>query len=265
MKKITNAQIHPFHLVDISPWPILTAFSAFLLTLFGVAYMHGYVHSISLKFNLFVVILMMAFWWSDVITEASLEGQHTSHVQNNIRLGMILFICSEVMFFFAFFWAFFHSSFNPDITLGSSWPPRFLTTIDAFGLPLLNTIILLSSGCSITVAHNALIKGQKDKAINQFLNTILFAIIFTFYQYEEYNSLPYSISDSVYGSCFFMLTGFHGFHVIIGTIFIIVGTIRVYRDFVTRTHHLGIEAAILYWHFVDVVWLFLFICLYWLT
>jgi len=162
-----------------------------------------------------------------------------------------------------FFWAFFHSSFNPSHDIGGVWPPAYLTILDPWKVPLLNTVILLTSGASVTWAHHAIVWGSKSQAILALVVTIVLAIIFTGLQGFEYITAPFTISDSVYGSVFFMTTGFHGFHVFIGTCFLTVCLVRLYFDHFTREHHFGFEAAAWYWHFVDVVWLFLFISIYW--
>jgi len=264
MSKIRNNQVHGFHLVDPSPWPIISAFSALMLTFGFAMYMHGYAGGYTLSLSgFFMILFMMGCWWRDVIREATFEGQHTAIVQKGLRMGMILFIVSEIMFFFAFFWAFFHSSFNPSIAVGGVWPPAYLTILDAWKVPFLNTIILLTSGCTITVAHHAIVYGSKYMAMMGLIATIILAIIFTKLQEIEYVTAPFSISDSVYGSCFFLTTGFHGFHVFVGTCFLSVCLVRLYINHFTREHHFGFEAAAWYWHFVDVVWLFLFLTIYW--
>jgi cytochrome c oxidase subunit 3 len=176
---------------------------------------------------------------------------------------MLLFILSEIMFFFSFFWAFFHVSINPSVAIGGVWPPAGLTVISPWGVPLLNTIILLSSGASITWAHHSLLSGDKKDTSLALVLTVLLAIIFTGLQAFEYLSSPFYISDGVYGSTFYMTTGFHGFHVLIGTCFLIVCFVRLYYDHFTTESHIGFECAAWYWHFVDVVWLFLFITIYW--
>lgn len=259
-----NNQKHSFHLVDPSPWPILSAFSAFMLTTGTAMYMHGYYNGYFLMMSGFAMILFMMFcWWRDIIREGTYEGQHTKSVQKGLRMGVLLFIVSEIMFFFAFFWAFFHSSFNPSIAIGGVWPPAFIATLDPWKIPLLNTCLLLSSGASVTWAHHSIVAGSKFQAILALFITIGLAVIFTALQGYEYVTASFSISDGIYGSCFYMATGFHGFHVIIGTIFLTVCLIRLFLNHFTREHHFGFEAAAWYWHFVDVVWLFLFITVYW--
>jgi len=259
-----NCQRHPFHLVDPSPWPLVASFSAFFFTFGMTMYMHGYTGGGFLTFTgLISVIYVFYTWLRDIVREATYEGQHTKQVQAGLKNGMLLFIISEVMFFFAFFWAFFHSALAPVPEIGSVWPPQGIDTINAWGIPLLNTVILLTSGATITWAHHAIIFGDRKNAILSLFITIALAVFFTFLQAFEYIEASFSISDSVYGSTFFLATGFHGFHVIIGTIFIAVTTIRLIRHHFTREHHFGFEAAAWYWHFVDVVWLFLFVTIYW--
>ena len=259
-----NKNLHGFHIVDPSPWPIFASFTALLLTTGTVAYMHGYIHGLfSIKLALILLLLISFLWWRDIVREATFEGHHTSLVQTNIKYGMILFIITEIMFFISFFWAFFHFSFNPSIFIGGVWPPVFLNVLNPWSIPLLNTIILLSSGATITLAHHSIVLGSKDLSFIALVATVTLAIIFTLLQAEEYVSAPFSIYTTAYGSSFFMLTGFHGFHVIIGTIFISVCLIRLFFDHFTQEHHLGFETAAWYWHFVDVVWLFLFLSVYW--
>ena len=264
MSNFRNNQKHSFHLVDPSPWPIFAGFSALMLTFGGVLFMHGYQGgSFLLQFGFCMVLFVMFVWWRDIVREGTFEGQHTESVQQGLRMGMILFIVSEIMFFFAFFWAFFHSSFNPSIAIGGVWPPAFIVTLDPWKIPLLNTFLLLSSGASVTWAHHSIVYGSKFQSCISLIVTILLATIFTALQGFEYITAPFTISDGIYGSCFYMATGFHGFHVIVGTLFLTVCFFRLYLNHFTREHHFGFEAAAWYWHFVDVVWLFLFITIYW--
>lgn len=261
---IKNNQQHSFHLVDPSPWPIIAAFAAFMVTFGGVLYMHGYSGGGFLwRFGLLMILFMMFCWWRDIIREGTLEGQHTATVQTGLRYGMLLFILSEVMFFLAFFWAFFHSSFNPSQALGAVWPPVFLTILNPWKIPLLNTVILLSSGATVTWAHHSIVWGSKRQAIIALTLTVVLATVFTGLQALEYITAPFTISDGIYGSTFYMATGFHGFHVFVGTCALFVSLVRVYLNHFTREHHFGFEAAAWYWHFVDVVWLFLFVTVYW--
>lgn len=214
-------------------------------------------------FGLVLVVLLMIIWWRDVIREATFEGHHTLVVQKGLRYGMLLFIVSEIMFFFAFFWAFFHSSLAPTIEIGSIWPPEGIHPFNPKEIPLLNTIILLTSGATVTWAHHSILLGKKFEAVYGLIATVLLAILFTALQAFEYSEAAFNISDGIYGSTFFMATGFHGFHVIIGTLFLTVCLFRLINNHFTILHHFGFEAAAWYWHFVDVVWLFLFVSIYW--
>ena len=255
---------HSWHLVDPSPWPLMAAIGAFSITSGLVLFMHKYIGGeLLFKTGLFLTLFIMYTWWRDIIREATFEEQHNASVQRGLRLGMILFIVSEVMFFFAFFWAFFHSSLAPAYNIGGVWPPEAITTIKASGIPLTNTVFLLSSGATVTWAHHAIRVRAKKHTIIGLIITIILAILFTFLQGFEYVSAPFTITDSVFGSCFYMTTGFHGFHVFIGTCCLFVSLLRVVFNHFTSTHHFGFESAIWYWHFVDVVWLFLFVFVYW--
>lgn len=255
---------HQFHLVDPSPWPLLASLGAFMLTTGLVSYMHKMSGGFGLFINGFILILFVMYvWWRDVVREATYEEQHTFAVQRGLRLGMILFIVSEVMFFFAFFWAFFHSSLAPVFNIGGVWPPKAIIAMNTYTIPLTNTFILLSSGATVTWAHHAIILNAKRHTIIALIYTIALAALFTYFQGLEYVSAPFNISDGIYGSCFYMATGFHGFHVFVGTIALIVSFVRIVLNHSTNTHHFGFESAIWYWHFVDVVWLFLFINIYW--
>jgi|TARA_Y100000991_G_scaffold156970_2_gene119636 cytochrome c oxidase subunit 3 len=261
---LQNNQRHPYHLVDPSPWPLSGALGGFALTFGGVMFMHGYSGGWSLFCLGFLTILYtMYVWWRDIVREGTFEGQHTYMVQQGLRQGVLLFIVSEIMFFFAFFWAFFDASIKPAIVLGGVWPPDGLEILNPWGVPLLNTVILLTSGATVTWAHHGIVAGaKKSSQIGLFL-TIILAAIFTGLQVLEYLESPFTISDGVYGSTFFMATGFHGFHVFIGTCFLTVCLLRLNLNHFTREHHFGFEAAAWYWHFVDVVWLFLFVTVYW--
>jgi len=201
-------------------------------------------------------------WWRDIVREGTMEGQHTSMVQLGRRSGMLLFIVSEVRFFFAFFWAFFWAALAPTPEIGSVWPPRGIEVLNAWEVPFLNTLILLTSGASVTWAHHGRVSGNREEAVKALRRTVGLAVAFTGLQGFEYVNASFTISDSVYGSSFYMATGFHGFHVCIGTRFLRVCLVRVYKHQRTKEHHFGFEAAAWYWHFVDVVWLFLFVAVY---
>jgi cytochrome c oxidase subunit 3 len=238
---------------------------AVLVTAIGaVMYMHAYVYGgFFLMCGVFHLFCAMALWWRDVIREATFEGMHTKAVQSSTRLGFVFFIISEVMFFFGFFWAFFYSALAPSIAIGCAWPPMGITPFNPYGIPLVNTIFLLLSGATITYTHACLVKGKFTKTYFGFIETLMYAVGFTLLQCEEYLTATFAISDGIYGSVFYMITGLHGTHVIIGTLFIGVCFIRFLKSHFTRTHHLGFEFSAWYWHFVDVVWLFVYLSLYW--
>jgi len=259
----SNFQAHPFHLVSPSPWPLYTCVSMLTLTTSAVLNMHGFSSGeFSLTLAVVSVICSMSFWFRDVISEATYLGNHTLAVQRGINMGVALFIVSEALFFLGIFWAFFHSALSPTVELGAQWPPKGIQAVNPFELPLLNTVILLSSGVTVTYAHHSLIQGNRKGTLYGLVFTIALAFVFTVLQGAEYAVSCFTISDGVFGSCFYFATGFHGIHVVIGTAFIAVGFWRVLAYHSTENHHLGFEASILYWHFVDVVWLFLFVSLY---
>jgi len=260
---ISSYQAHPYHLVSPSPWPILTSLSLLVLTTSGVLSMHNFLTSEYIFFPaLCLVCYSMTLWFRDVISEGTYKGNHTLAVQKGIYIGIVLFIISEIFFFLAIFWAYFHSALSPDVEVGAEWPPMGIQAIDPFELPLLNTIILLSSGLTVTYAHHSLIEGNRANTLYGLIYTIILAILFTALQGLEYSVSSFTISDGIFGSCFYFGTGFHGLHVIIGTIFIAAGFWRILAYHLTDNHHLGFESGILYWHFVDIVWLFLYIFIY---
>jgi cytochrome c oxidase subunit 3 len=252
----------PFHLVDLRPWPLTSAFRAFTLAVGLVSWFHGYGSSCLILAGVLITLSIIQ-WWRDVIREATFLGQHTSYVTRGLRWGIILFILSEVCFFFAFFWAFFHRSLAPTPELGCCWPPVGITPINPFRIPLLNTSVLLASGVTVTWAHHSLIEGNRIGAIQALSITVALGIYFTSLQLGEYISAPFSIADRIYGTTFYVSTGFHGMHVLIGTIFLFVCLIRTILSHFSTGHHFGFEAAAWYWHFVDVVWICLYLCIYW--
>ena len=255
---------HPYHLVEPSPYPYMGSFAALGLTTGAVMYFHSYNFGGELIFISLAALVLVAYhWWRDVVREATFQGHHTLVVQRGLKYGMLLFIVSEAMLFFSFFWAYFHSALAPEIQVGGVWPPVGIQSINAFDVPLLNTAILLSSGATVTWAHHAMIAGNRKEAIRGLTLTVILGVIFTGLQAMEYYEAPFTIADSVYGSIFFVATGFHGLHVIIGTLFLLVMLIRLIRHHFTKFHHTGFEAAAWYWHFVDVVWLFLYVFVYW--
>ncbi|MDQ3143984.1 MAG: cytochrome c oxidase subunit 3 [Pseudomonadota bacterium] len=259
---------HDYHILPASAWPIIGAFASLALTGGGVMWMHDNPYGIFVfALGLVGVLAVMFSWWGDIIREGK-AGDHTPVVQLHLRYGMILFIASEVMFFVAWFWAFFSAALFPSAVdaVGAQWPPKGLETIDPFGFPLLNTLILLCSGTTVTWAHHALIHGDREGLKKGLLATIALGLVFTAIQAYEYLHAPFAFSSAnegnIYGATFFMATGFHGFHVIVGTIFLIVCYLRAVKGDFTPKAHFGFEAAAWYWHFVDVVWLFLFVSVY---
>ena len=259
---------HDYHLVDPSPWPFIGGLSALLVTMGGVYWMRGGTSLIAIAGIIGLIYVMIA-WWRDVIIEAQ-TGYHTRVVQLHLRYGMILFIASEVMFFVAWFWAYFNSSLFPndvhqvarDALFGGVWPPKGIETFDPWHLPLLNTLLLLTSGTTVTWAHHALLEDDRQGLKYGLILTVLLGAAFTCVQAYEYAHATFHFSGNIYGATFFMATGFHGFHVLVGTVFLLVCLIRTYAGHFTSKQHLGFEFAAWYWHFVDVVWLFLFICIY---
>ncbi|KXF78371.1 cytochrome B562 [Paramesorhizobium deserti] len=272
---------HDYHIIDPSPWPFLSSVGAFVLAIGGIAYMR-YLNQSDLHLfgvnlvgpwiffvGLAIVLYTMYGWWSDTIKEGR-EGHHTRVVALHLRYGMIMFIASEVMFFAAWFWAFFDASLFPNEVhqvaraefTGGQWPPKGLEVLDPLHLPLYNTVILLLSGTTVTWAHHALLHNDRKGLVWGLAITVALGLLFSAVQAYEYMHAPFAFKDSIYGATFFMATGFHGFHVIVGTIFLAVCLLRAMRGDFTPKNHFGFEAAAWYWHFVDVVWLFLFFAIY---
>ncbi len=276
-----HAKNHDYHIVDPSPWPLFGSIGGFIMAIGAIGLMRHLNGEELLMFGVnlagpwifyvgtALVLYTMYGWWSDTIKEAH-AGDHTRVVSIHLRYGMIMFIASEVMFFVAWFWAFFDASLYPDEAIqvarteftGGQWPPAGLAVLDPMGLPLFNTITLLLSGTTVTWAHHALLKNDRKGLIWGLTLTIVLGIIFTSVQVYEYVVAPMAFAGSIYGATFYMATGFHGFHVLVGTIFLIVCLVRSMKGHFTPEQHFGFEAAAWYWHFVDVVWLFLFFSVY---
>ena len=268
----THAKHHDYHLVDPSPWPAIGAAAAFILAVGAITWMHGSNPAVAL-IGLAGVLYTMFMWWRDVVKESH-KGDHTDVVSLHLRYGMLLFIASEVMFFVAWFWAFFDASlFSGDAMQAARfeatagvWPPKGIEVFDPWHLPLINTLILLTSGTTVTWAHHALINNDRKGLKWGLALTIALGLLFTCIQAYEYSHAAFAFNrdngGNIYGSTFFMATGFHGFHVIIGTIFLTVCLFRALKGHFRPEKHFGFEAAAWYWHFVDVVWLFLFACIY---
>lgn len=263
-----HAKQHDYHLVEPSPWPIVGSVAAFILTVGAVVWMHGGT-TIPMIVGFVGVLYTMFGWWRDLIREGG-KGFHTPVVQIGFRYGMILFIASEVMFFVAWFWAFFDAALfvNEGINYarveatGGVWPPHGIEALDPWHLPLLNTLILLTSGTTVTWAHHALLENDREGLKWGLVCTVVLGVLFSLCQAYEYSHVHFDFSGNIYGATFFMATGFHGFHVIVGTIFLAVCLGRALAGQFTPERHFGFEAAAWYWHFVDVVWLFLFAFVY---
>lgn len=253
---------HPFHLVENRPWPLTGSIGLMSITSGTVIWFH-YNQIWLVLVGVTITILTIIQWWRDVVRESTFQGIHTNKVIKRMKWGIILFITSEILFFSSFFWAFFHRRLSPSVEIGIQWPPIGIKSFNPIRIPMLNTIILLSSGVSITWAHNAILNNKFNQTIQRIIITIALGLYFTTLQAIEYFEASFTIADSIYGSTFFIRTGFHGIHVIIGTIFIIVSIVRVKKLHIRRMHHVGFESAAWYWHFVDVVWLFLYISIYW--
>jgi cytochrome c oxidase subunit 3 len=259
---------HPYHLVAPSPWPVIGSISALILVTGGLFYMHEVAGGPwVMLLGVLGLTYTMVGWWRDVIKE-SRSGDHTDVVSRGLRVGMVLFIASEVLFFFAFFWAFFWGVLvPPEAVVGYQWLPEGTHPVDAWDIPFLNTLILLLSGCTVTWAHHCVREGDNATGAKALALTVMLGILFTAFQAYEYvhtiyNPEGFQISSGIFGSTFYMATGFHGFHVMIGTTFLMVCTMRAYYAHFKPNKHVGLEAAAWYWHFVDVVWLFLFSCIY---
>ena len=270
----TTGKPHPYHLVRPSIWPLVGALCAGFFAVMMLLYFPGYRDALTKEpfaapfpwgplAGVAAIMACMFFWWKDIIFESVTEKAHTKIAEVGLRFGMALFISSEVMFFVAFFWAFFSSAFFPVEAIGYVWPPANIHTIDAFGLPFLMTMILLLSGCTTTWAHHAILEGDNKNAVKALGVTVGLGFLFLCFQVYEYAHAHFGFTEGIYPSTFFMATGFHGFHVFVGTVFLGVCWIRAAKGHFTQDRHFGFEAAAWYWHFVDVVWLFLFVAIYW--
>lgn len=266
---LKSGKPHPFHVPHASPWPLLASCAAGLLAAGTVMFMHKaslgsfHIGAKALVLGLLGVLAVMWVWWRDVIHEAFVEKAHSKETKKGLRYGMALFISSEVMFFFAFFWAFFASSIFPKESIGFIWPPKGIEVVHAFDLPFLMTMLLLLSGCTVTWAHHAILEGKQAESVKALAITVALGFIFTCFQGYEYYHATFHFKDGIYPSTFYMATGFHGFHVLVGSIFLLVCLFRAQKGHFTPDSHFGFEAAAWYWHFVDVVWLFLFAAIYW--
>lgn len=274
----TTGKPHPYHLVRPSVWPLVGAFAGGLFAIMMVLFMHDVKIVADLQVGIWgpalgvlAVAAVMYFWWKDIIHETVHEAVHNGITEVGLRFGMALFIASEVMFFVAFFWAYFDASLFVNEALqylrvestGGVWPPKGIEAIPAFDLPFLMTMILLLSGCTVTWAHHAILEGKNKEAILGLGLSWGLGFLFLCFQLYEYHHATFPFKSGVFASTFYMATGFHGFHVFVGTVFLFVCWMRARAGHFTPQRHFGFEAAAWYWHFVDVVWLFLFVAVYW--
>lgn len=275
----TTGKPHPYHIVRPNIWPLISSFAAGFFAIAMVMYFPDYRTALQTSIDsgetiqapfpwgpmlgMISIMVCMFFWWKDVIYESIIEKAHTKIAEIGMRYGMALFISSEVMFFFAFFWAFFSAALFPTEAIGFIWPPADIHTIPAFDLPFMMTMILLLSGCTVTWAHHAILQGDNEGAVKGLGFSVLLGTAFLGFQVYEYAAAHFGFTQGIFASTFFMATGFHGFHVFVGTVFLYVCYVRAKKGHFTAEKHFGFEAAAWYWHFVDVVWLFLFIAVYW--
>uniref|UniRef100_UPI0030FEB765 cytochrome c oxidase subunit 3 n=1 Tax=Vespula orbata TaxID=2684586 RepID=UPI0030FEB765 len=253
---------HPYHMVTVSPWPLITSINI-MFVLIGMMKWFYFMNLDLIYISMPALLLSLYQWWRDVVREGTFQGMHTSSMIKNLKMGMILFIISEIFFFISLFWAYFHMALSPSIEIGMLWPPKNIIMFNPYDIPLLNSIILITSGMTITWSHHSLLSNKLSSAINILIYTICLSMMFSLCQAFEYYQAPFTIADSVFGSIFFLTTGFHGIHVFIGTLFLMVCLMRMINNHFSKNHHIGYEAAIWYWHFVDIVWLFVYMWIYW--
>lgn len=250
-------------LVENSIWPLTTSFSALSLLIGGVMLFHMKIGGLELVIiSLISLVISLYFWWKEVIIEGTYQGLHTKEVQKNLTIGFMLFVLSEAIIFFSFFFAYFYNSLIPSVNVGGIWPPVGIETLDASAIPLLNTVILFMSGISVTASQHYIVAKNRKNAIIYLLLTVILGIIFLYFQFYEYQNSLFSISDSVFGASFFLLTGFHGFHVLIGVLFLVTSLLRLIAYHYSENHFLNATFASIYYHFVDVVWIILYGVIY---
>ncbi|MBT4879408.1 MAG: cytochrome c oxidase subunit 3 [Alphaproteobacteria bacterium] len=253
---------HPYHMVDPSPWPFVGSIAALFIALGGALFMHQ-ITIVPLLIGLGILVFTMIGWWRDVVNEAQTDEKHTYPVRIGLRYGMVFFIISELMLFASFFWAFFNASLFPTEATGGVWPPVGIDPFNPFRLPYLNTLLLLLSGTTITWAHHAMLENNRKDMVRGTGLTVLLGIVFLCVQIFEYAHAPFAFTGGIYPTLFYMATGFHGFHVFVGIVFLTVCFFRARKGHFKPNHHVGFEAAAWYWHFVDIIWLFLFVFVYW--
>jgi len=261
--KIYHKKAHGYHMVHSSPWPISIAWAMFAIVIEFVALLHEYERPsyTLLAYVIFLFILILR-WGSDVHVEASYEGRHTKIVQKLIKHGFFLFIASEIMFFAGLFGSYFYIMTHPNIWIGCEWPPSELYEMNPMKLPLANAFLLVASGMWGEIAGDMISLGLGSYALHYLIILIILGTAFLGVQVHEYIEAPFGIDDGIYGSLFYFITGFHGIHVCAGLIFIIVQYRRILSGGITRNHHLGFDLSIWYWHFVDIVWIFVWFVVY---
>nr|YP_010048402.1 cytochrome c oxidase subunit III [Mollitrichosiphum tenuicorpus]QPK76755.1 cytochrome c oxidase subunit III [Mollitrichosiphum tenuicorpus] len=252
----------PYFILDLSPWPIMMSINIFNLMMSNIM-MLNFKFNYLMLMNFLIMMMIFIMWWRDIIRESTFQGKHNFYIMNIIKFSMILFIISEMFLFISFFWNFLHNSLAPSIELGLNWPPKNIKFFNPILIPLLNTIILLTSSFTVTLTHFFLLNNKKKKSI-KFMNlTIILSIYFLILQMIEYKEAMFTFSDSIFGSSFYMATGFHGMHVLIGTIFLLLNLMRMLKSHLSFIHHISFELAAWYWHFIDIIWLFLYMTFYW--
>lgn len=256
---------HPFHIVEQRPWPIISSINVFNIIYLSLTYwkITNIINIIFINISIIILLSTAILWWRDIIRERSYQGNHTYKVYSGIKISIVSFISTEIIFFFSLFWSLFYFRLSPEIEIRNSWPPIFISPVNPFHIPLINRIILITSGSFVTWSHFCIINRRYSNSIKSLLATITLGWIFRVLQIYEYFNTQFSLNDNVYGSVFYILTGFHGFHVIVGTLFLIINFIRLWKREINTNHHFSLEAAAWYWHFVDVVWIYLYLFLYW--
>nr|YP_009341843.1 cytochrome c oxidase subunit III [Mindarus keteleerifoliae]AKM70084.1 cytochrome oxidase subunit III [Mindarus keteleerifoliae] len=252
----------PYFILNLSPWPILMSMNLFNMMISNIMMMNYKMNSIMLM-NIFMIILISILWWRDIIRESTFMGNHNFFIMNLIKFSMIMFIISEMFLFISFFWNFLHNSLSPSIELGLNWPPKNIEFFNPLLIPLLNTIILLTSSFTITLSHFYLLNNNSKKSMNFLLLTMTLSMYFLMLQALEYNQATFTFSDSIFGSSFYMATGFHGLHMMIGTLFLMINLMRMLKLHFSFIHHISFELSAWYWHFIDIIWLFLYMTFYW--
>lgn len=251
----------PFHIVTISPWPIIASINLINLILRTILWI--YLNNLILIIiNLIILILVSLIWFRDIIRERTFQGIHSLLIISIIKFRIIIFIISELFFFISFFWTFFHNSISPSIEINFSWPPLIIKFFNPFEIPLLNSIILIISGFTVTLRHYNLLNNKSKSRILNLIFTIILGFYFNLIQIFEYYNSFFCINDRIFGSIFYLSTGFHGIHVLIGTLILLYSLIRIYKNHFSSIHHINFEFSIWYWHFVDVIWLFIYIFYY---